>query len=84
MALPRLKMVAAKDFYWAKEKGRWRVKWCPLGEGMVDWPRFFGILAEAGWSGPVSLHVEYDPPDEPAAIAKDLQFLKAQVAKAYA
>lgn len=83
IALPRLKMVALKDFYWEKSGGRWRVKWCPLGEGMVDWGRFFTMLAESRFTGPISLHVEYEPADEPAAIAKDLEFMKAQVAKAY-
>jgi sugar phosphate isomerase/epimerase len=84
IALRNLKMVALKDFYWNKVNGRWRTQMCPLGEGMVDWPRFFKMLAESKFTGPLSLHVEYDPPDEMAAIARDLEFLKSQVAKAYA
>jgi sugar phosphate isomerase/epimerase len=83
MALPRLKMIALKDFYWEKAGGKWRTRNCPLGEGMVDWPRFFGMIAKAGFNGPISLHVEYDPPDELAAIARDFAFAKKQLAAAY-
>lgn len=81
---PRLKMVALKDFEWARDKtGKWRVAWRPLGEGMVDWGAVFARFAAAGFVGPMSLHVEYEPKDELAAIAKDLEFIKRQVAKAY-
>ena len=83
MAMPRLKMVAVKDFYWNKSGGKWELTWCPLGEGMVNWPEFFRGLAAANFSGPISLHVEYEPKDELAAIARDLEFMKKQVAVAY-
>lgn len=83
VAAKRLKMVALKDFYWEKQNGRWRMKMCPLGQGMVDWPKFFKMLAVAKFSGPISLHVEYDPPDELAAIAKDFEFMRAQVTAAF-
>ena len=84
MVLPRLKMVAVKDFYWTKDKsGKWRVQNCPLGQGMVDWPQFFALLAKARFAGPISMHVEYDPPDELSAIARDFEFLKKLVAAAY-
>lgn len=83
MALPRLKMVALKDFYWAQEQGKWRMKMCPLGEGMVQWSKVFSMLAGARFTGPISLHVEYDPPDELAAIARDLEFMRKQVRAAY-
>jgi sugar phosphate isomerase/epimerase len=83
LVAPRLKMVALKDFYWAKQDGRWRIRWCPMGEGMVDWPRVFAAFAAARFTGPMSLHVEYNPKDELAAIAQDLTFIKKQVAAAY-
>jgi L-ribulose-5-phosphate 3-epimerase len=83
VALLRLKMVALKDFYWAKDGGKWKVKMCPMGEGMVDWPKFFGILAQARFTGPISLHLEYNPQDELAAIAKDFEFVRKQLAGAY-
>ena len=83
MALPRLKMVAVKDFYWEKAGGSWKRTVCPLGEGMVNWPAFFQILAAAKWAGPISLHVEHGTPGDPATIARDLAFLRKQLDAAY-
>lgn len=81
----RLKMVAIKDFVWQKVDGKWRTRWCPLGEGMVDWPAFFQLLAAAPFDGPISLHIEYDPGGDTrearyqkslAAAQRDLGFLR--------
>lgn len=76
LAAPRLKMVAIKDCYWEKNpRGGWRQRFCPLGEGMVDWKYFFGALAKVGFSGPISLHIEYEPRDLLESAGKDLEFL---------
>jgi sugar phosphate isomerase/epimerase len=83
LALPRLKMVALKDFYWEKSKGKWKMKMCPMGEGMVEWAKVFSMLAAARFNGPISLHLEYDPADEMAAIARDFEFAKKQITTAY-
>jgi len=83
LALPQLKMVALKDFYWEKARGKWTMRMCPLGEGMVDWPKFFSMLAAARFSGPLSLHLEYETSNEVAAMARDLEFMRKQVAAAY-
>lgn len=62
MAAPHLRMLAMKDFYWEKSReGRWRVVDCPIGEGMVDWKTFGAELRRARFSGPISIHVEYEP-----------------------
>ncbi len=93
LVLHRLKMVAAKDFYWEKtpDKG-WQARNCPLGEGMVDWKYFFKAIARAGFQGPISLHLEYDVPGSTkaakeentlAAAQRDLEFLRARVREAY-
>ena len=83
----RLKMVACKDFYWEKRDGEWKVRMCPLGQGMVDYPRFFKALAASGFAGPVSLHVEYRIEaateakrieKEMLAIETDFKYLKSQ------
>lgn len=84
MVMPRLKMVAVKDFYWKKDGGRWNATWCPMGQGMVDWPAVFRILAAARYSGPISLHIEYNATDELAAIAKDYEFTRKLLTAAYA
>ncbi len=83
MASKRLMMVAVKDFYWEKLQGRWRTRTCPLGEGMVDWPRFFSLLAAARFQGPISLHVEYRPENDREAFARDLAFVRRHLKQAY-
>ena len=84
LALPRLKMVAVRDFKWDREGGgASRIVPCPLGEGVVDWPKFFGALAKARFAGPVSLHIDYQPKGKTAAIRKDLAFLRQQIDAAY-
>jgi L-ribulose-5-phosphate 3-epimerase len=83
LALPRVKTVTASDVQWVKSEGRWKAAPCPLGEGMVEWPRFFSLLARGGFKGPLSLRVEYQPENEITAIQRDLDFLKKQIGAAY-
>ncbi len=93
LVLPRLKMIAVKDFYWEKTATKgWQDINCPLGEGMVDWKYFFKTVAAAGFQGPISLHLEYEIPGSTtaakeentlAATQRDLEFLQARVREAY-
>lgn len=84
LALPRLKAVALQDFTWAKAAGdAWTMQLCPLGEGVVDWTSFFRILAEARFTGPISVHQEYRVQDELGAMNKDLEFVRKQVKQAW-
>jgi L-ribulose-5-phosphate 3-epimerase len=84
MALPRMKMATVRDVVWTKDAdGAKKLTQCPIGEGMVDWPKFFGALAQASFTGPITLQVEYQPKEELEAIRKDLAFLKKQRAAAY-
>jgi L-ribulose-5-phosphate 3-epimerase len=83
LAMPRLKMLAVQDFYWEKSGGKWQMRMCPLGQGMVDWPKVFSMLAAAKFTGPISLHCEYTPPDLLEAIARDFAFLKKQMGAVY-
>jgi sugar phosphate isomerase/epimerase len=92
LVAPRLKMIAIKDFFWEKGPTGWRQRHCPLGEGMVNWNAFFAALAKSTFSGPVSVHLEYEIPGTTrqakqerslAAAARDLAFLKARLAEAY-
>lgn len=80
---PRLKMSAIKDFHWEKREGKWRTRWCPLGEGMVPWPEFFAAYAKASFTGPLSLHQEYPGGEELSAVRKDLEFMRKHVEAAY-
>jgi len=83
LALPRLKMVVAKDHMWQKVQGRWGRDTCALGEGMVNFPRAFSMLSAAGYSGPISLAVEYESEDIMESIARDAEFLNKQINQAY-
>ena len=92
LVMPRLKMVAAKDFRWEKIATGWAARNCPLGEGMVDWKYFVNALAASGFQGPISLHLEYDVAGETsaakednilAALRRDLEFLKARLRESY-
>ena len=54
-----LRGIAAKDFVWNKGAKGWTPEWVPLGEGMVKFPEFFGMVAASGFHGPLQLHFEY-------------------------
>lgn len=57
---PRIVMVAVKDFLWHHDARRgWLPDNVPLGEGMVRCEAALRVLAESGFAGPVSLHMEY-------------------------
>ncbi|NUN71437.1 MAG: sugar phosphate isomerase/epimerase [Bacteroidetes bacterium] len=56
---PRIKMIVLKDFRWEKVNGKWITLNTPIGEGMVDFTRYFRMLKDAGMKPPVSLHCEY-------------------------
>ena len=75
---PHIQVVYVKDFVWHEQKpGN-----VPLGKGRID-PAFFTMLAESGYTGPISLHEEYldhrDASLVPAhwkAIREDMQTLQ--------
>jgi len=84
LALPRLKMVTVRDFQWdRRDDGTRQPKACPLGDGVVDFARFFAALARAKFAGPISLQVDHQPKDEMGAIERDLAFVRRQIAVAY-
>jgi sugar phosphate isomerase/epimerase len=60
LLMPYTKGTAIKDFRWTRGRnGDWRPGWCPIGDGMVNFKRYFGMLKAAKFSGPVQLHFEY-------------------------
>ena len=82
LTLPRMKMMAVKDFYWEKTDKGWRIHDCPMGEGMVDWA-WVGTALKGKFNGPISMHLEYAIPGSTpqertrntlAAAVKDLAF----------
>jgi sugar phosphate isomerase/epimerase len=56
---PDIKILAIKDFVWTKKDGQYVVENVPLGEGMVDFKKYFALLKEYNINVPVSLHFEY-------------------------
>jgi L-ribulose-5-phosphate 3-epimerase len=58
----RLKMLAVKDCVWEKGAQGWRIENCPLGEGLVDWAWVGSALKDVRFTGPISLHLEYEIP----------------------
>ncbi len=57
---PFIKSIVIKDFKWGKVDGKWKPVNTPLGEGMVDFNRYFSLLKKYKINVPVSLHLEYD------------------------
>jgi sugar phosphate isomerase/epimerase len=81
---PRLKKVTLRDFVWSKDaSGKWKALPCPPGEGAVDFPRFFAMLARARFTGPISLPLDYQPKDEVNAMRRDIEFVRKHIAAAY-
>ena len=85
LVLPRLQMIALKDFFWRKTDKGWQIEDCPLGQGMVDWRWFASVMEGTAFSGPISLHFEYEIPGATAqertkatleAAVKDLRFAR--------
>jgi sugar phosphate isomerase/epimerase len=90
---PWIKTTDIKDFIWEKnEKGTWKIKNVPLGEGMVDFKAYFELYKSLDIEAPVSIHYEYDLGGaehghlDPkmsreeifSCLKKDLKFLKKQ------
>lgn len=76
IASPSLKMVAVKDFFWEKQGGEWTKVYAPLGEGMVNWKKFFTLLKAAKFTGPITVHQEYKSSEPHKALAKDAAFMQ--------
>lgn len=60
----RIVMLAVKDYQWVESDShaggrRFKVQWCPLEQGNVPWHTVLGHLNRIGFSGPISLHSEY-------------------------
>lgn len=90
---PYINSLDIKDFYWKKENGKWIVQDVPLGEGMVDFDRYFKLIGTLPSSIPMCLHTEYPlggaehghkkinikPEEVKHAMKKELAFLKDKI-----
>ena len=48
-----------KDFQWSKKVDKWEVENVALGQGMVDFPKYFQMLKAYQINAPFSIHYEY-------------------------
>jgi sugar phosphate isomerase/epimerase len=79
LAMPHTGGIALKDFQWSRGgNGKWRVAWCPIGEGMVQTREFLKMAKAGGFTGPVQVHFEYDLGGADKGAAK-ITISKAQV-----
>jgi sugar phosphate isomerase/epimerase len=56
---PFIRSIDIKDFKWNERDGKFTSETVPLGEGMVDFKKYFGMLKELNLNVPVSVHYEY-------------------------
>ena len=56
---PNIKVIVLKDYKWGKINGKWEAINVPIGEGMVDFDKYFKLLKYYKVKRPVSLHLEY-------------------------
>lgn len=56
---PFIRSVDIKDFKWIERDGKSISESVPLGEGVVDFRKYFGMLKELKINVPVALHYEY-------------------------
>lgn len=82
-----------KDFYWKETDGKWAPFNVPLGNGMVDFNRYFELIKKLNIEGDFTIHLEYplggaehgaskltcDPEKVISAMKNDLATLKKYV-----
>lgn len=56
---PYIRSIDIKDFKWTERDGKAKNESVPLGEGIVDFKRYFSFLKQYKIEVPVSLHCEY-------------------------
>ena len=84
MVKEHLSIVSVKDVLIARDDvnghGSTRVSWLPAGKGMVNWTAVFDELARIRFDGPLSIHCEFEVPQERFmdTVKDEIQFFKAQ------
>jgi L-ribulose-5-phosphate 3-epimerase len=93
---PYIRSIDIKDFKWIQTDGKAKNESVPLGEGIVDFKRYFSFLKQNKLEVPVSLHCEYplggaesganqltmEEEDVVSAIKKDLSLLRKYLQEA--
>ena len=55
-----IRCMVSKDFKWGERDGRAIEVNVPIGEGIVDFERYFGMVQEMNIHGPITMHLEYE------------------------
>ncbi len=55
----RINSFDVKDFVWKETNGKWKPFNVQIGDGMVDFKRYFQIIKELDIQGDFTLHLEY-------------------------
>ena len=55
----QIKVIVLKDFKWGKVNNQWKAINVPIGEGIVDFDKYFKLLKAYALNPPVCLHLEY-------------------------
>ena len=74
--LPFLRQVHLKDAVGSAKKGHWGRE-VPLGEGQVDWPEFFNVLRELGYSGALVIEREAGE-DRTGDVRRGVELVRSQ------
>jgi len=56
---PFIRSIDIKDLHWVKKEGKWNSEPVPLGQGMVDYKKYLGLLKKFKITCPISIHYEY-------------------------
>lgn len=56
---PYIRTLDIKDFQWSKKDGKWSSESVPLGEGMVDYGKYLGLVKKYNLNCPLSIHYEF-------------------------
>jgi L-ribulose-5-phosphate 3-epimerase len=56
---PFIKTYVIKDFQWSKKENGWKAETVPLGQGMVDFKKYFQLVKQYQINVPISMHFEY-------------------------
>lgn len=54
-----IRTIDVKDFHWIRNKDKWEIENVPLGEGLVNFKKYFQLIRQYKINGPISLHFEY-------------------------
>jgi sugar phosphate isomerase/epimerase len=54
-----IRTMVIRDFFWDKKNNKWEIQPAPIGTGMVDFHKYFGLVKQYGIQGPISVMCDY-------------------------